>query len=72
MEPNIRFKKNLEEKVVDKGRFQRLVGRLIYLSRTRPDVAFIVSLVCQFMHNQIEEHMQVVRKILSYLKGHTR
>ncbi|RVW79569.1 Retrovirus-related Pol polyprotein from transposon RE1 [Vitis vinifera] len=29
--------------VVDKGRYQRLVGRLIYLSHTRPDISFAVS-----------------------------
>ena len=34
----------------DKGRYQRLVGRLIYLSHTRPDIAYAVSVVNQFMH----------------------
>ena len=35
---------------VDRGRYQRLVGKLIYLSHTRPDIAFAVSVVSQFMH----------------------
>ena len=30
---------------VDKGRYQRLVGKLIYLSHARPDIAFAVSIV---------------------------
>ena len=35
---------NLDEKMlVDKGRYQRLVGKLIYLSHTRPDIAFAVN-----------------------------
>lgn len=54
--------------LVDKGRYQRLVGRLIYLSHTKQDIAFAVSLVSQFMHNPTEEHMLAIRKILSYLK----
>lgn len=29
----------------DRGRYQRLVGKLIYLSYTRPDIAFAVSIV---------------------------
>ncbi|RVW94789.1 Retrovirus-related Pol polyprotein from transposon TNT 1-94 [Vitis vinifera] len=54
--------------VVDKGRYQRLVGRLIYLSHTRPDINFAVSMVSQFMNNPTEEHQEVVYRILGYLK----
>jgi hypothetical protein len=53
---------------VDKGRYQRLVGRLIYLSHTRPDIGFFVSVVSQFMNNPTEEHMDAVKRILRYLK----
>ena len=53
---------------VDKGRYQRLVGKLIYLSHTRPDISFAVSAVSQFMNNPTEEHMQAVYRILRYLK----
>lgn len=54
---------------VEKGQFQRFVGKLIYLSHTRPDIAFAVSLVSQFMHSPNEEHMQAVRRIQHYLKA---
>ena len=53
----------------EKGRYQRLVGRLIYLSHTRPDIAFAVSLVSQFMHSPCEKHLEAVYRILRYLKG---
>lgn len=53
----------------DKGRYQRLVGRLIYLSHTRPDIAYAVSMVSQFMHAPGLEHMDAVYRILRYLKG---
>ncbi|XP_068666400.1 uncharacterized mitochondrial protein AtMg00810-like [Aristolochia californica] len=56
----------------DKGHYQRLVGRLIYLSHTRPDVAYAVSVVSQFMHAPSEEHMEVVYRILRYLKNTPR
>ena len=52
----------------DKERYQRLVGRLIYLSHTRPDIAYAVSVVSQFMHCPSEEHMKAVYRILKYLK----
>ena len=54
---------------VETGRYQRLVGKLIYLSHTRPDIAFAVSLVSQFMHSPCEEHLEAVYRILRYLKG---
>ncbi|RVW88523.1 Retrovirus-related Pol polyprotein from transposon TNT 1-94 [Vitis vinifera] len=57
-----------ESTPVDRGRYQRLVGRLIYLSHTRPDIGFAVSAVSQFMHNPTEEHMEAVYRILRYLK----
>lgn len=54
---------------MDKGRYQRLVGKLIYLSHTRPDIAYAVSVVSQFMHNPSEDHMDAVVRILRYLKA---
>jgi hypothetical protein len=54
---------------VDKGRYQRLVGRLMYLAHTRPDLAYALSIVSQFMHNPGEQHMNAVMRILRYLKS---
>ncbi|CAJ2638271.1 unnamed protein product [Trifolium pratense] len=68
MDPNAKLWK--EGSVpVDTGRYQRLVGKLIYLSHTRPDIAFSVSVVSQFMHSPFEEHLEVVYRILRYLKA---
>lgn len=53
----------------DKGRYQRLVEKLIYLSHTHPDIAHTVSVVSQFMHNPSEDHMDAVTRILRYLKS---
>ena len=57
-----------DEKPMDRERYQRLVGRLIYLSHTRPDIAFAVSVVSQYMHSPKESHLEAVYKILKYLK----
>ncbi|RVW60295.1 Retrovirus-related Pol polyprotein from transposon RE1 [Vitis vinifera] len=53
----------------DKGRYQRLVGRLMYLAHTRPDLAYALSVVSQYMHNPEEQHMNAVMRILRYLKN---
>ena len=57
-----------DQALTDKGRYQQLVGILIYLSHTRPDIAYAVSVVSQFMHTPSEEHMNAVYRILRYLK----
>lgn len=49
--------------------YRRLVGRLIYLSHTRPDIAYAVSVVSRFMHSPSEDHMEAVYRILCYLKS---
>ena len=54
---------------VDKGRYQRLVRRLMYLAHARPDLAYALSIVNQFMHNPREQHMNTVMCILRYLKS---
>ena len=53
----------------DKVRYQRLVGKFIYLSHTRPDIAYAASVVRQFMHNPSEDHMDAIIRILRYLKS---
>lgn len=69
MMPNYKMEETQDQVPANKERYQRLVGKLIYLSHTRPDIAYAVSQVSQFMHNPSEEHMSVVVRILKYLKG---
>src|SRR3954463_4906897 len=54
---------------VAREQYQRTVGRLIYLSHTRPDIAYAVSLVSQFMHDPRTTHSDAVDRILRYLKS---
>ena len=58
----------LEGEPVNKENYQRLVEKLIYLSHTKPDIAFAVSLVSQYMHAPCQGHLNAVYKILRYLK----
>ena len=67
-----RKKTESDGKPVDRERYQRLVSRLIYISHTRPDIAFVVNMVSQYMHSPKEIHLEAVYKILKYLKGSPR
>lgn len=61
---NHKFREYLDQLPMNKERYQRLVGKLIYLSHTRPNIAYAVSVVSQFMHCPSEDHMNVVTRIL--------
>lgn len=50
----------------DKEQYQRLVGKLIYLSHTRPDMSYAVGVVSRFMHRPQIPHMETVTRILRY------
>ncbi|KAL4284903.1 hypothetical protein GQ457_16G010250 [Hibiscus cannabinus] len=67
MDPNLKFSNNAKS-LADREKFQRLVGKLIYLSLTRPDIAFSINLISQHMTNPTGEHMGAATRILLYLK----
>ena len=69
MDPNHKLGEAKEEPVVDKRMYQRLVGRLIYLAHTQPDITYSVSMINQFMHDPREPHLQAAYRVLHYLKG---
>ena len=69
IDPNNKLGKAEEDVAVDREMYQHLVGRLIYLSHTRPNIAYIVSVISQFMQSSKEVHLQAVNKVLQYLKG---
>ncbi|XP_070662480.1 secreted RxLR effector protein 161-like [Malus domestica] len=49
--------------------YRSIVGTLQYLTFTRPDIAFSVHQVCQFMQQPMVAHYTAVKRILRYLKG---
>lgn len=53
----------------DPTHYRSIVGALHYLTFTRPDIAFSVNYVCQFMHEPTVHHFQLVKRILRCLKG---
>ena len=66
---NHKLCENMDQEPTNKEQYQRLVGRLIYLAHTRPDIAYAVSVVSQFMHSPSVSHRNAVDRILRYLKS---
>ncbi|GKB65263.1 ribonuclease H-like domain-containing protein, partial [Tanacetum coccineum] len=51
------------------GNYQRLVGKLIYLTNTRPNIAYVVHCLSQFMHSSLNYHLEAAMRVLRYLKS---
>nr|XP_043639314.1 uncharacterized mitochondrial protein AtMg00810-like [Erigeron canadensis] len=49
--------------------YQKLIGKLIYLTHTRPDIAYFVHCLSQFMHKPLKSHIKIALRVLRYLKG---
>ncbi|XP_038704708.1 uncharacterized mitochondrial protein AtMg00810-like [Tripterygium wilfordii] len=49
--------------------FRSLVGGLIYLTNTRPDIAFSMSIVSRFMHSPSKQHFGAAKRIMRYIAG---
>ncbi|CAM8906649.1 unnamed protein product [Rhodiola kirilowii] len=54
---------------VDGTVYKQLVGCLMYLTVTLPDLMYTVCLILRYMSNPKEEHMLIAKRALSYLKG---
>lgn len=71
MEPNVKLDTEHGELLHDPVKYQRLVSKLNYLTVTKPDIYFAVSVVSQFMSSPRTTHWDVVFRIMKYLKGTT-
>ncbi|GJS23700.1 ribonuclease H-like domain-containing protein [Tanacetum coccineum] len=60
----------INDPVIDKiTEYQKLIGKLIYLTHTRPDISYAVHCLSQFMHRPLRSHLKIALKVLRYLKG---
>jgi hypothetical protein len=69
LETNVKLLATDGEPLSDATLYRQLVGSLIYLTVTRPDIAYVVHLVSQFMSAPRSTHYATVLRILRYVKG---
>ncbi|KAK9055092.1 hypothetical protein SSX86_026172 [Deinandra increscens subsp. villosa] len=69
MEQNLKLGLDESEPRVDANSYRRLIGRLLYLQATRPDVAYSVNVLSQFVADPRRNHLNAANRILRYLKS---
>eukprot|EP00253_Pinus_taeda_P029099 PITA_29099 len=55
---------------VDATLYRQLVGKILYLTHTRPDLSFVVGLIARFMQNPHESHWKEAEIILRNVRGY--
>ncbi|GJR46556.1 retrovirus-related pol polyprotein from transposon TNT 1-94 [Tanacetum coccineum] len=72
MIPKLKLKYEDRRLLHNHEKYRRVVGKLNYLTITRPDIAFPVSVVSQFLTAPRTSHWDAVTQIIGYLKGMSR
>lgn len=55
--------------LLDEKTYRSIVGSLIFLTHTRPDITYSVSVVSRYITNSSKIHMKASKRILMYVKG---
>jgi hypothetical protein len=67
MSTSIKISSYLEGKSVDPSLYRSMIGSLLYLTASRPDIAFSVGVCARFQANPKESHLTVVKHIITYV-----
>jgi hypothetical protein len=68
LEQNVKLSADGGDLVEDTTMYRRIVGSLIYMTITRPDLSYAVGVVSQFTQTPQKPHLDVMKRILRYIK----
>lgn len=68
MDQNLKLGRNTGKPIPDPTVYRRLIGKLMYLSFTRPDICYAIQNLSQYMESPSNIHLAAVHKVIRYLK----
>ena len=69
MEQNTKLLSDSSEQLSNPAFYRKLIGKLIYLTITRPDLNFAVGVLSQFMEKPCKDHLSALLRVIKYIKG---
>ena len=69
MSPSTKLDKDEKDKPMDVKLYRSMIGSLLYLTASRPDIMFSVYLCARFQSCPKESHLIAVKRIFQYLLG---
>ncbi|XP_047268157.1 uncharacterized mitochondrial protein AtMg00810-like [Capsicum annuum] len=61
--------KSENDPLADQRAYQKLIGKLLYLTMTRPDISFSVQTLSQFLQHPKKSHMKAAIRVVRYIKN---
>ena len=69
MASNLKLLSDASSETVDATMYRQMIGSLMYLTNTRPDICFAVNTLSQYLTDPRSVHLMATKHILRYLKG---
>ena len=68
MSPNVKLTVDLLGKSVDSSLYRSMIGSLLYLTTSRPNISYSVGVCAKYQTNPKESHMTALKRIIKYVK----
>ena len=72
MSPNVKLTIDLLGKSVDHSLYRSMIGSLLYLTASRPNISYSVGVCARYQANPKETHMTALKRIIKYVKTTTK
>ena len=69
MDSNLKFLTDDSSELVDVTLYRQIIGSLMYLTTTRPDICFVVNTLSQYLVQPRRVHLVAAKHVMRYLKG---